>query len=309
MRNLVVTVTVNPAIDSTVLADRLAFEDRGYILRRDEHAGGRGLNASLVLHSFGVPTLALVTSGGVSGQRFSHSLAQLGFPYETVPIEGNLRTNLILTDRQGLTIKLNEPGPILSPDELARLEAAVKRHLPGAQWLLLCGSLPPGVPHNYYCCLIQAAHQLGVKVLLDTDGDVLQFGLEQRPTLVTPNQQEAARLLNRALITRQHFRTAVQRILDLGAQSVILSLGSRGAIAAKGAQIVEVVPPRVAAVSPIGAGDALNAAFVWASLNGSDFFDAVRWGVAAGTASARLPGMQFATIAQTEQIYQQVELR
>ena len=309
MEVLVVTVTVNPAIDSTVQADRLAFEDRGYVISRSESAGGRGLNASCVLHAWGTPTLAVVTAGGESGQKFEASLKSWGFPYEIVPIAQNLRTNLILTDKQGLTVKLNEPGPHVTEEELQRMEEAVRRHLPGTKWLLLCGSLPPGAPPNYYRRLIQAAREQGVSTLLDTDGDVLQFGLEEKPTLVTPNQQEAARLLNRALITRQHYKSAVQRMLSMGAESVILSLGGRGAIAGKGDQILEVVPPRVEAVSPIGAGDALNAAFVWAQLNGYDFLQSVRWGVAAGTASAKLPGMRFANREQTEQIYNQVEIR
>ena len=127
--------------------------------------------------------------------------------------------------------------------------------------------------------------------------------------MVTPNQQEAARLLNRALITRQHFRTAAQRILGMGAQSVMISVGSRGAIAGMGNQIVEIVPPRVEAVSPIGSGDALNAAFVWARVNGYDFVEAARWGVAAGTASAKLPGTRFANLEQTKEVYVQVEVR
>jgi len=306
---LVVTVTVNPAIDSTILADRLAFEDRGYVLQRAETAGGRGLNASSVLHVYGMPTRAIVVSGGESGKRFEESMARQGFAYDVVPIAQNLRTNLIITDRQGLTIKLNELGPSLTEEELKQLEETVRGRLAGARWLLLCGSLPPGAPLQYYNRLIQAAREQGVETLLDTDGEVMQFGLEERPTLVTPNQQEAARLLNRALITRQHFRTAAQRILGMGAQSVLISLGSRGAIAGMGNQIVEIVPPRVDAVSPIGSGDALNAAFVWARVNGYDFVEAAKWGVAAGTASARLPGMRFANLEQTKEVYVQVEVR
>lgn len=278
-------------------------------MQRGESAGGRGLNAASVLHAFGIPTRAIVVSGGESGKRFEESMARQGFPYDVVPIAQNLRTNLIITDRQGLTIKLNEMGPSLTEQELAQLEETVRRRLAGARWLLLCGSLPPGAPPQFYNRLIQAAREHGVETLLDTDGEVLQFGLEERPTMVTPNQQEAARLLNRALITRQHFRTAAQRILGMGAQSVMISVGSRGAIAGMGNQIVEIVPPRVEAVSPIGSGDALNAAFVWARVNGYDFVEAARWGVAAGTASAKLPGTRFANLEQTKEVYVQVEVR
>jgi fructose-1-phosphate kinase PfkB-like protein len=96
----------------------------------------------------------------------------------------------------------------------------------------------------------------------------------------------------------------------MGAESVILSLGGRGAIGASERGIVEVVPPRVDAVCPIGAGDALAAAFVWAMDNHEpDFADALRWGVAAGSASARLPGVTFASLAQTKEVYPRVEVR
>ena len=95
----------------------------------------------------------------------------------------------------------------------------------------------------------------------------------------------------------------------MGAGSVLLSLGSRGAIGASGKSMVEVLPPRVDALCPIGAGDALAAAFTWATARGSSFEDALRWGVAAGTASAQLPGVRFASLKETEAVYKLVEMR
>jgi 1-phosphofructokinase family hexose kinase len=306
---LILTVTLNPAIDRTVTADRLVFDDRAYILARDESAGGRGINASKVLHSWGMPTRAVLVSGGESGQRFEQSLARLGFPCEVVPIAGSTRYNLIITDRQGMTVKLNEPGPSITEQELEQVESVVRKHLPEARWLMVCGSLPPATPASFLRRLIAAARQAGVRTLLDTDGEHLQDAMLERPTAVTPNRAEAGALLNKALITRQHFRGAAQRILEMGAESVILSLGNRGAIGARGSQIVEAIPPRVESVCPIGAGDALNAAFVWAMEKKDDFADAVRWAVAAGTSSARLPGLAFTTFEQAEEIYEQVEVR
>jgi 1-phosphofructokinase family hexose kinase len=194
-------------------------------------------------------------------------------------------------------------------DELERLECAVKASLTGAKWLMLCGSLPPGAPPDFYAKLIRLAGALGVETLLDTDGDALHESLEAEPTAVTPNQQEAERLLNRALITRSHFRDAAEKIRAMGAKSVILSLGSRGAVGVNQDGAVEAIPPRIEAVCPIGSGDALAAAFTWARTQGRDFPDSVRWGVAAGTASACLPGLCFGTLDQTKQIYDRVELR
>jgi len=306
---LFLTLTLNPAIDKTVSVDRLVFEDRAYILSSGEAAGGRGLNASRLLHSYGVPTVAIVPSGGDAGVRLRQYLACSGYRFEMVPIQRSIRTNLIITDRQGLTVKLNEPGPELSPEELAHLEQAVISHLDGASWLLLCGSLPPGVSPDSYRRLIRQAKRQGVRTLVDSDAEVLQDALLEGPTAVTPNQHEASRLLNKGLITRQHIRNAAQRILAMGAESVILSLGSRGALAARDGLILEAVPPSIDAVCPIGAGDALNAAFAWAMTQNGDFADAVRWAVAAGTASARLPGMQFAALETTREIYNRIEVR
>ena len=134
-------------------------------------------------------------------------------------------------------------------------------------------------------------------------------GIEAKPTVVTPNQQEAERLLDRPLLTRTHFLQAAASIRKMGAESVILSLGSQGAVGAFDHQMIEVIPPRVEAISPIGSGDALAAAFTWAMELNKEYRDALRWGVAAGTASARLPGMQFAGAAQTEDVYKRVEVR
>ncbi|MGE5569906.1 MAG: 1-phosphofructokinase family hexose kinase [Rhodospirillales bacterium] len=306
---MILTLTINPAIDHNVIADRLVFEDRAYILATSEAAGGRGINASYVINSFGGKTLAISTCGGRSGDRFRQLLCNLGFPAECVPIQNEIRTNLTVTDRQGLTVKLNQPGPPLTQQELNRLYAAVESRLDGASWLLICGSLPPGVPPGFYSRLVKLAREHGVKTLLDTDGEALIEGAEAGPTVVAPNQQEAERLLNTALITRGHFLDAATRIRDMGPESVILSLGSRGAVASTAEGVFEVVPPRVEAVCPIGAGDALAAAFTWAVEQGREFVDAVRWGVAAGTASASLPGVTFANLDQTRELYPKVEVR
>jgi 1-phosphofructokinase family hexose kinase len=306
---LILTVTLNPAIDLTYTVDRLAFEDRSYINSKAEAAGGRGINAARVLTGLGAETLAMMPSGGASQQRFEKDLAGLGFQYETVSIEQAIRTNLIVTDKQGLTVKLNERGPRISPAELDRFAEAVAAHLPSVDWLLICGSLPPGVDIGFYRRLIRMAKDQHISTLVDTEGEHLQGVLDEGPTVVVPNQSEAEHLLNRSLITRGQFIEAVERIQRMGCDMAVLSLGNRGAVAFDGKQTIEVIPPRVEAVSPIGAGDALDAAFAWAISRKSSFADAARWGVAAGTASAMLPGIQFASLEKTREIYERVEVR
>ncbi len=309
MRRLIVTLTANPAIDQNFATDRLAFDDRSYIEERSEAAGGRGVNAATVLHSLGAATLAIATSGGKSAERFERLLKAYGFATDLVRIRHEIRTNYAITDRQGLTIKLDEPGPTLDPDEVAELERVVVEHIPGAEWLMLCGSLPPGVPSSFYHRLIEKCRDAGVRTLLDTNGAALTHGLEAHPTIAAPNQIEAERLLDRPLVLRSHFHEAVRDIQEAGAESVLLSLGGRGLVLADGDSVAEVVPPRIDAVCPIGSGDALNAAFLWAFSRDADFIEAARWGVAAGTASARLPGLKFASLDQIKEVYERVEVR
>ena len=306
---MILTLTINPAIDHTVTADQLVFEDRAYILSSSDSAGGRGINAARVIHSFGGKTLAILTSGGQSGARLEALVRAEGFPVEIAPIRNEIRTNLTITDKQGLTVKLNEAGPPIDKQELDGLEKITVGQLKNAAWLMLCGSIPPGVPPDFYARLIETARKKKVRTVLDTDGDALQHGIEAKPTVLHANQQEAERLLDAALLTRAHFVDAAQRLHGMGAGSVVLSLGSRGAVGADGKGMLEALPPRVDAVCPIGAGDALAAAFTWAMSNRSTFEDAVRWGVAAGTASAKLPGVSFASLQETEQVYKLVQVR
>jgi 6-phosphofructokinase 2 len=307
--NLVLTLTINPAIDRTITVDRLVFEDRGYILDRVEAAGGRGINASQVMHGFGGKTTALLTSGGENGAKMEKSLAQMGFPYQMVRVRQETRTNFTISDRQGLTVKLNEIGAPLEPHEVSQIRDLVGKHLPKSRWLMICGSLPPGVPPHFVCEVIEMAKKRNVKTLLDSDGEALLHALESKPTVITPNQHEAERLLGRALITRTQFLEAVERIKGMGPESVILSLGSRGAIGSGPEGVFEALPPRIDALCPIGAGDALAAALVWSLDKKKQFQDALRWAVAAGTAKAGLPGMAFPSIEQTRAIYKQVEVR
>jgi 1-phosphofructokinase family hexose kinase len=304
MSRPILTLTVNPALDRITTVDRLVFEDRAYIESTTEAAGGRGINAARVLTSFGAQAIAITTSGREVGRKFEERLQADTFGKEIVKIRNGIRINLTISDRQGLSIKLNERGPVLSQTEQDKLLKATEKLLPDASWLMLCGSLPPGMDNHFYTKLLKLAAKHKVETFLDTDSEALLHGLEGHPTIVKPNQSEAERLLNTALITRSQLIDAVQRIKGLGAESVVLSLGSRGAVAATSSEgVLEITPPAVDALCPIGAGDAMSAAIVWSLERSDSLGDALRWGVAAGTASALLPGIELANLEQTKKIY------
>src|SRR3954463_3565549 len=165
MSKSILTLTVNPALDRIVTVDRLVFEDRAYILSTIEAAGGRGINASRVLTSFGARNRAITTSGREVGRKFEEQLAQDGFEKEIVKIRHNIRINLTITDRQGLSVKLNEVGPMVTRAEQNRILKGVEKHLPNSSWLMLCGSLPPGVDAHFYTKLITMAAKHEVKTL------------------------------------------------------------------------------------------------------------------------------------------------
>src|SRR5437762_2524570 len=120
---------MNPAVDRTIAVDRLAFEDRTYILSSKDSPGGRGINAACVIHSFGGRTLAILPAGGDRGARFEHYMQGCGFPVVTVPIRNDIRLNFTIVDRHGLTVKLNEIGPRIDRGELSSIEGTVDAHL------------------------------------------------------------------------------------------------------------------------------------------------------------------------------------
>jgi fructose-1-phosphate kinase PfkB-like protein len=131
---LILTLTLNPAIDRTISVDRLAFEDRAYIQSKGESPGGRGINAACVIHSFGGQALAIITSGGPAGARLQELLRCCGFPVMVVPIQKESRTNLTITDRHGLTVNLNEAGP-----QVEKRRSRAWKKWCGRNWRMLRG--------------------------------------------------------------------------------------------------------------------------------------------------------------------------
>jgi len=172
---LILTLTVNPAVDKNVTADHLVFEDRAYILARSESAGGR--ESTPRCDSFiGGATAAIVPRGGRPACASSSCSPGVVFRFTWSESKSNIRTNLTISDKTGLTVKLNELGPPMTRPEVSRLEAMVGERLDGASWLLICGSLPPAVAPSLYSRLVAMARERGVKTLLDTDGEPLREG-------------------------------------------------------------------------------------------------------------------------------------
>lgn len=306
---MIVTLTLNPAIDLALSTDRIVYDDRSFILGEQESAGGKGINAARVIHSYGGEVHAIATRGGQLGGRFEELLRGDELSTTLIPVEGETRRNLAVTDEQGLTIKLDHVGAPLTAAELGAVDKAVCAKLPSARWLMLTGSQPPDVPVEFFAQLIQRAHEHGVPTLLDSTGQALRQGLGAKPAVAKPNRPEAERLLGRTLLSRAHAASAAQEIQQMGAETVILSLGSQGVIAAWAEGLLTAVSPSVETGCPIGAGDVLAATYVWALTEGESFPDALRWAVAAATAAAALPGLSFAGLNEIQPLRERVELR
>jgi 1-phosphofructokinase family hexose kinase len=307
---MILTLTLNPAVDVTVTTDRIIYDDRTYINSETFQAGGKGVNAARAIRDFGWTDVeAVAPYGGLMGERFAHLVRESGLPISLIPVQGETRRNLAVVDDEGLTLKLDQRGNPLSAKELARIEEALLAKLPAASWLTLNGSVPPGVPEDYYAKLIGLAKEHGVKTLIDTSGPALAPALAARPTLAKPNRPEAERLVGRGLLSERASLSAALEILERGPEHVIVSLGGQGAIAVWGDSRVLAVPPDIENGSPIGAGDVLGAVTVGALCRGDSFRNAFVWGVAAATVAASLPGLGTGSVEEVAEMRERIEVR
>lgn len=303
---MIVALSLNPAVDVALTTDRIVYDDRTYVEDESESPGGKAINAARVLNSYGMETQAIAPYGGRNGERFSSLIRAAGIPITLVPVEGQTRRNIAISDRQGLTIKLDQRGAPMSAEELKRVEDALDPFMREASWLVLSGRLLPGVPDDFYASLIEKASGMGVATLLDTSGAPLELALKAGPSIVKPNRVEAERLLGRSLLTEAQGAEAARAIQGMGAQRVVLSMGVQGAIAAWENGVLRAKTPPARGGSPIGAGDVLAATCLWALLEEKPFPDALRWAVAAGSVSAGLPALGYGSLRDVERYLPQV---
>ena len=185
---MIVTLTLNPSIDVTVTTDRIRYDDHSFILAEQEQAGGKGVNAAHVIHAYGGKVHAIATRGGERGERFERLLDKAGIERTLIPVAGETRRNFAVNDRDGLTIKVDHVGERVHADEVRGIEEAVIEKLPDADWLLLTGSRPPGVPADFFARMIRLASEQHVPTLLDSSGESLRLGLAAHPTVAKPNR-------------------------------------------------------------------------------------------------------------------------
>ncbi|PWV52319.1 MULTISPECIES: 1-phosphofructokinase [Nocardiopsis] len=284
---MILTLTPNPSVDHTLEVDRLV---RGEVLRvRDtrSQAGGKGVNVSRALFGNGVTTRALLPVGGGGGAELVTLLGDL--PRVTVPIAGETRGNVTVTESDGTTTKLNAAGPVMSPEEVEALLDALEDELTRSPaWVVASGSLPAGVPEDLYVRVASLAAAHGVPLALDTSGAPLTAAAKAGSiTLLKPNQEELAALVDRELTTLGDVTEAAREVLAWGNESALVTLGGHGALLVTERDVRWARGPRVRTRSTVGAGDSALAGFL--AGDGSPE-ERLRQAVAWGTAAVALPG-------------------
>jgi 1-phosphofructokinase family hexose kinase len=239
----------------------------------------------------------------------SKGLQAEGIETDFVPIAGETRTNVVITDAEGHRhVKVNEAGPCVTPAEAAAfLDRAEARMRADDLWVL-CGSLPPGLPDGFYADLTERVAQRGARVLLDASGEPLRQGCAAGPFLVKPNEVEIEQVTGIPVRSDTDARRAVEHLRRSVSTRVALTLGAGGMLLADNAQIIWAHPPHITARNAVGAGDALMAGLAWGISQGLPSSEVARWGVAAGSASAARAGVAIFSRAELETMAERVSV-
>lgn len=282
---MILTVTLNAALDITYRVPRLRPHATNRITEVSERPGGKGLNVARVLAALGHRTVATGFAGGGTGEALRALLAETAVTDALVPVGGATRRTVAVADTAtGDTTQLNEPGPVVTPAEWDTFLGTYRELLGEAQAVALCGSLPPGVPVDVYARLTRAARSAGVPVLLDTSGEPLRRGLAARPDLAKPNADELAALTGSTEPLRAA-RDARRR----GAHAVAASLGPAGMLAVTAAGAWQAAPPRRIAGNPTGAGDSAVAGLLSGLVEDLSWPERLTRAVALSAATVRAP--------------------
>lgn len=289
---MIVTLTLNPSLDRTIEVDSLT---RGAVIRAGGarvDPGGKGVNVSRALLANGVPSRAVLPCGGDDGQRLVRLLAAEGVEVAAVRCAGATRSNVTLVEPDGTVTKINEPGGALTADEVDRVAEAVLRAAEAgrADWVVACGSLPPGVPVDLYATLGRRFAAAGIRVAVDTSGPALLAAVAAGAELVKPNREELAEAVGRPLGSLRDVVAAAEELRTWGAGTVLASLGADGAVLVGPDGVLAGESPPVEPRSTVGAGDALLAGFLAAGARGAGPADALAAALAWGAAAAALPG-------------------
>ncbi len=307
---MIYTVTLNPALDKTVEITDFAVDRVNRISALRTDPGGKGINVSKVLQELGVESVVFALLGGTTGQKIAQDLEALGLQCRLTFAEGETRTNLKVIDRINHTnTDINEPGLEVTPQVLAAMQAELCSLVQEGDIVVFSGSLPQGAAPDTYECWARSCAAAGAKVFLDADGPLLAAGMQAKPYLVKPNDEELSRWMGRELTTVEELCDAGKSLLKRGAERVVVSMGSRGALYLTEDTCLYAEGLKVPVGSTVGAGDSVVAALAVAEARGLTWEEAARLSTATGAANVMCDGSQAAPQRVIEELMPQVVIR
>jgi 1-phosphofructokinase family hexose kinase len=287
--HVIVTVTLNAAVDRTLTVPNF---QRGQRHRASEGltlAGGKGINIARALKRLGVPVIATGLAGGATGMRIVEELTAEAILNDFVRIEDDSRTSTAIVDPTGGSYtEVNEWGPDVGREELEILVEKLAYLSRAGDYVIFAGSLPRGVEASFYGSAIRDLNRRGVLTVLDSEGEALRLGAQAEPFLVSPNEREAEGLVGQEFHDDEDFLAGLEAIEELGARNVLITRESGcWALLRSDREIhrYRALAPRIDPVSAVGSGDVLLAGFIAARLEDRTAEETLRAAVAAGAAS------------------------
>ena len=282
---MIVTVTMNAAIDKMY---SVARNQPGEVLRVRECVatpGGKGLNVARVIASMGESSLATGLVGGHSGRWVLEALDAQGIAHDFEHVAGETRTCINIVEEDGRQTEFLEPGFEVSGEGLERFMQRYAGLLGRCDMVTISGSVPRGVPTDAYARMVEAARRANVPVLLDSSSALLAAGVKARPTLIKPNMDEIAQLLGRP-VSPDDAPAAARALHEGGIDYVVISMGKRGSLMVCAQGAFRATPPRIEAVSATGCGDSMIAGLAIALLRGYEPERMLRYATAVSAANA-----------------------
>lgn len=290
---MIYTVTLNPAIDKTVVIENFSAGSVNRIASVREDAGGKGINVSKCLQKLGETSAAAMILAGDPGRRLEKMVADMGIPVLAVWAEGESRTNLKIIDPvKKENTDINEPGPVVSAALLETLKEKLSENIQRGDIVILSGSLPAGVNRDLYGQWTAYFRRLGACVYLDADGEPMHAGLAAVPYMIKPNNDELAALLGKPSLTVEEMLTEGKRLLETGIRETVISLGGDGALFVNEDGCFYAEALKVPVKSTVGAGDSVVAAAAFGQVRKLSREERIRLCTAIGAASVMQSGTQ-----------------
>jgi 1-phosphofructokinase len=303
----IITVTLNPAIDSTLYFEDFQVGQVNRVRREIADPGGKGVNVAKVVKALGYEVAVTGLLGKSNAILFHDYFEREHIKNEFIEIGGNTRTNIkIVSEKSGQVSEINFSGLHCLPTDLEKLDLKLKELAKPGSLFVFSGSLPPGAPSDIYREFITYLGKQGCKTFLDTNGPALLQGIEAKPYAIKPNINELNDLTGRTLKDEKDIISVMKGILTSGVSRVVVSLGAEGALAAESQKIWRVLSPRVPVRSTVGAGDAMVGGLVVGEALGWPLSESIRLATAAAAASVARLGTQAGSLPEVEKLQQQV---